>query len=71
MTSSTTTPPDETDARGISRLEKTGSHLRGTSPKPEAFGDNLPENYFRSPRFLGSVAVSPCHSMYKVLSNYL
>ena len=33
------------------------SHARDVSPKPDAFGDHLPKNYYRSPRFLGSVAV--------------
>lgn len=38
--------------------EHDASRQRDTSPRPEAFGDNLPANYYRSARFLGSVAVS-------------
>ncbi|CAK7202848.1 hypothetical protein SEUCBS139899_005575 [Sporothrix eucalyptigena] len=43
---------------GRSDGQTDAAQLRDTSPAPEAFGDNLPPGYYRSSRFLGSVAAA-------------
>ncbi|CAK7231301.1 hypothetical protein SBRCBS47491_007883 [Sporothrix bragantina] len=52
------TEHDDDGRVGRAEGKNDASHLRDTSPRPEAFGDNLPPNYYRSPRFLGSVAAA-------------